>query len=131
MLLMVSASGCGALAGESAEPDGLVSLYREGGLKGEWDRVTVYDDGELRTEHEDAGSTEGRLTGQEMNHLRALLRKVGFADLPPRSVSNVGGDRYVYRLTHREHTIVTDQTRKFGAADEVIDLLSPQLAGHR
>lgn len=131
LLLMVSASGCGDLAGESAGPDSLVSLHREGGLTGEWDRVTVYDDGALRAEHEGARSNEGRLTGQEMDHLRALLRKVEFSGLPPRSVSDAGGDRYVYRLTHREHTIITDQTRKLSVADEVIDLLSPQLAEHR
>ncbi|WP_217197186.1 hypothetical protein [Streptomyces buecherae] len=130
-LLTVSASGCGALADEPADSGGLVSLHREGGYAGHWDQVTVYDDGTLRTEHQGARGGQGRLTGPELSRLRALLREVGFADLPRRSVSEIGGDRYVYRLTHDGHTITTDQSRKLGAVDEIIDLLSPRLARGR
>ncbi len=130
-LLTVSASGCGALADEPAGSGGLVSLHREGGYAGRWDQVTVYDDGTLRTEHQGARGGRARLTDQEMGRLRALLCEVEFADLPRRSVSDIGGDRYVYRLTYRGHSIATDQSQKLGAVDEVIDLLDLRLAGGR
>ncbi|MEU3960362.1 hypothetical protein AB0F42_11135 [Streptomyces buecherae] len=130
-LLMASASGCGALADEPADSGGFVSLHRAGGFAGHWDQVTVYDDGTLRTEHQGARGGQARLTGQEMGRLRALLGEVGFADLPRRSVSDIGGDRYVYRLTHRGHTITTDQSRKLGAVDEIIALLNPRLTRGR
>ncbi|GAB2628734.1 hypothetical protein GCM10027168_70570 [Streptomyces capparidis] len=124
---LVAAPGAGC-DDKVSDTGGLLSLHREGGLKGTWGKIRVDEDGTFLTRHETSDETEGRLPAEELERLRDLLSSVDFRSLPGGSVSDSSTDRYLYRLTHQGHTITTDMTRKLGAVDEIIIALNPRLA---
>ncbi|WP_052865321.1 protealysin inhibitor emfourin [Streptomyces niger] len=100
-----------------------VALSITGGIAGVQHGIEVRPDGSVRLTDR-KGSREARgLSSAERKKLDSLLAAVDFTELPARSISADSRDRFEYRLTYDDHSLVTDGSTDLGPADDLIRYL--------
>ncbi|MEU9581734.1 hypothetical protein [Streptomyces chilikensis] len=105
-----------------------VRLTVTGGIAGVHRSILASTDGTVEVSERSKGDWEADpLSGADRDRLKALLEKIDFAALPPRSVDEDARDMFVYALEHDGRAVVTDRSVSLGAADDLIGQLERHL----
>ncbi|RLL68858.1 hypothetical protein [Streptomyces sp. Z26] len=113
------------------EPQGgaaeLVTLHMSGGYAGLDDEIVVRTDGSYTTSGRRGPGRPGSFDGAEVARLRRLLDEAALTRLPARSVDPNLRDNVLYRVTYRDHVVVTDLSEPVPALSDAITLLRTAL----
>lgn len=85
--------------GNTTAVDALVSFNRTGGLAGTNDTLVVRPDGSYTVQTRN-GSRSGKLTGDELNALKAALASTDFNKIPSANDNGGVADGYTYTITY-------------------------------
>ncbi|MFI6285457.1 hypothetical protein ACIBCM_11980 [Streptomyces sp. NPDC051018] len=94
-----------------------------GGIAGVNDRLTVREDGTYTTASPPGPGRSGRMAPAGLRALRRALERAGFPRLPPTATGAPVPDGFLYRITHRGHTVVTDDASQPPALRAVLTAL--------
>jgi hypothetical protein len=103
----------------------LVEFGRQGGLAGLDDQVTVQADGSYQIVRKGGTPTPGRLSPDELAHLRAVLESAHFGDIPAVNPgASALADGFTYRVAYAGHEVLAQDGGVPPALAPVLDTLA-------